>query len=273
MADGLRNKKCKHEFMITRERLTITLRRDLLKHLDATIDGKTVRNRSHAIERVLAEKFGDTFARTAVILGGGEGVRGDDGTRVSPLTVSVDGVPLVERHIAMLKDAGVTTVILAVGRFGDAVRAIVGDGARFDIKVMYMENDHGTAGVLRQARSILRETFVMFNGHIIVEDVDLVDMFVFHKHARAQLTMAVTPVADPHAYGMVRMRGNRITAFVEKGDAAISHLINAGMYIVEPEVCDLVRPEEESLERDIFPHIVAQQKMFGYLLDRQWDHV
>ncbi len=258
--------------MIKRERLTITLRRDLLRQIDEIIDGKNVRNRSHAIEKILIEKFGDTFLRTAVILGGGAGIT-IDGVKTSPLVAIVDGVPLVERHIALLKDAGVTEVILAVGAFGDAVRAIVGDGSRYDIKVVYIENDHGTASVLRQARSILTEPFVMFNGHIIVDHVDLTDMFVFHKNAKARITIAVTTVPDPDNYGSLRMRGNKVVSFVEKQSANTAHLINAGMYIIDPSVCALVRPDEESLEHNIFPHIIQQGGMYGYMLDVPWQRV
>ena len=258
--------------MMKRERLTITLRRDLLRHIDETIDGNTVRNRSHAIEKILVEKFGDTFFRKAVILGGGEGII-VDGVRTSPLVARVDGVTMVERHIRMLKEFGVTNIILAVGAFGDDVRAIVGDGAALDVRVMYVEHDHGTASVLRQARSVLNEPFVMFNGHIITQGVDLADMFVFHKNTKALATVAVTTVADPSSYGVLRMRGNRVVAFGEDADGAAAHLVNAGMYILEPEVCSLVRPEEESLERDVFPQIIAQKKMYGYLLDTPWQRV
>ncbi len=259
--------------MITRERLTITLRKDLLRCIDDNIDGKTIRNRSHAIEKVLIEKFGDAFLKTAIILGGGKGIT-IDGVPTSPLCVNVDGIPLVERHISLLKDVGVTTVILAVGDFGGPVRKIVGDGSRYNIRVVYVEHDHGTAGVLRQMRSLLSEPFIMFNGHIVVQDVDLLDMLALHRTTHALGTIAVTTISDPESYGIVRLRGVRIVEFLS-GDrsSTSSHLINAGMYILDPSVCTMVRPGEESLEHDIFPQIIAQRKLYGYMLDVPWKRI
>jgi len=260
--------------MTKRERLTITLRSDLLKHVDHMIDGKEARNRSHAIETALAEKFGGTSVNSAIILGGGKGVS-VNGKKTSPLLVKHGGKLLIERHIEKLKSIGVRELILAVGDFGDAVRDVVGDGAAHDLKVVYFEHDFGTAGALRQARSILKNTFIMFNGHIVVDDLDLEDMIVAHKNEKALMTMALVSVPAPESYGQVVLRGTTVTDYVEKpgNDKTVSHIVNAGVYLIESDVCQQVRPEKESLEKDVIPSLVADNQLRGYMLDVPWERI
>ena len=259
------------DIMHKRERLTITLRKDLLQQIDHMVHDDIARNRSNAIEQVLADKFGHTLARRALILGGGAGVN-DGGEVISPLLVRVDGKLLIERHIARLKSVGIEEVILSVGQFGDTVRDAVGDGSAYDIKIVYFERDHGTASVLRQARSILKETFIMLNGHIIVDDVDFEDMIITHKKTNAMCTIGLTTVDNPGSYGQVKMRGSRVVQYVEKPgkEGSVSHVINAGIYIIEPAVCALVKPEEESVEKNIFPLLSEKGMLNGYMLDTQW---
>jgi NDP-sugar pyrophosphorylase family protein len=73
----------------------------------------------------------------------------------------------------------------------------------------------------------------------------------------------------------VQMKGNLITQFIEKPEAGekSSHLINAGVYLFNPEVCESVSSETPSLENDIFPKLAENEKLFGYLLDGEWIHI
>lgn len=257
-----------------RERLTITLRRDYLKQIDNLIDRKHVRNRSHAIEQILSDKFGETFLRSAVVLGGGSGIK-VNGKLTSPLLAEIDGIPLVKRHIEMLKSIGVEEVVFGVGKFGDDVRELIGDGSFYDMKFVFFERDFGSASVLRQAKNLLKDTFVMFNGHIIVEGVDLEDMVVFHKNLKGACTIGMSTVEHPQYYGQLIMRGNHVCAFNEKPqkNVQLSHLINAGIYVMEPEICDMVRPEKESLEQNIFPALAKQHSLYGYHIDAPWSRI
>lgn len=261
--------------MRTRERITITLRQDFLAQVDDYIGRGKARNRSHAIERILAAKFGDHNIRRAIILGGGEGVVVDAENRTSPLLARHNGRPLVEYHIEKLKSMGVEEVILAVGPFGEDVRAVVGDGSSYGVKVVYFVHGSGTASVLRQAQSMLTETFVMFNGHIIVDDIDFDDMLITHKNRKGLATVALTTVSDPGGYGQLVMRGTNVVNYVEKPGKkdTVSHMINAGIYVMEPAVCDLVESEEKSLERDVFPVLAQQGELSGYMLDVPWSRV
>ncbi len=262
--------------MSKRDRITITLKKDILKQVDSIVDGEKIRNRSHAIESILNEKFGDSFVRTAVILGGGHGVKVSgyvDNT--SPLLSLYKNKTLIEWHIEKLKKIGVEDVILAVGTFGDDVRNFIGDGEKYGINVIYFERDYGTASSIRQARNLLKETFVMFNGHIIVEKVDIKEMFITHKNSKALATIGLTTVANPSDYGQITLKGTTITKYVEKPgkNKTVSHIVNAGIYILNSSLCELVKPDEESLEVDIFPKLVKENKLQGYVIDAPWQRV
>jgi NDP-sugar pyrophosphorylase family protein len=259
---------------MNRQRLTITLRSDVLKKLDKTVDGEIIRNRSHAIETFLMEKLRSKILKKAIMLGGGEGVE-FKGKRISKLLLPIGGKTLVEQNIEILKKYGITDLILSLGDLGAQIREKLGDGSKYGIKILYFERDRGTGGVLRQAKSLLEETFLMMNGDIYLEDVDIEDIYEFHKNNKSKGTIMLAAVNDPEMLGSVFMKGNLITKFSEKpkeGDTA-SHLINGGVYLLEPEACDKVLPEEQSLENDVFPKLAKEKKLYGYLMDTPWIHL
>ncbi len=259
---------------MTRQRLTITLDDQLIKKIDKRVDGHKIRNRSHAIEAFLAEKLQSKILKRAVVLGGGKGIE-FEGKTISKLLLPVDGKTLIEKNIEILKEHGITDLILSLGGLADEIREKLGDGSAYGIKIVYFERDRGTAGVLRQAKSLLDETFLMMNGDIYLESVDLLDMYDFHKNHKAQATILLTTVNDPTLFGSVLLKGDTITRFNEKprAEEAHSHLINGGVYLFEPEVCSLVTPETVSLEGDVFPSLAESKKLHGYFLDTPWIHL
>ncbi len=259
---------------MARQRLSITLDDQLLQKIDKRVDGRKIRNRSHAIEAFLSEKLQSKILKRAIVLGGGKGIE-FEGKKISKLLLPIDDRTLIEKNIEILKEHGITDLILSLGNMGEQIREKLGDGSKYGIKVLYFERDHGTAGVLRQAKSVLDETFIMMNGDIYLDNIDLLDMYDFHKGHKAKATIMLTTVNDPSALGSILLKGDRIVKFFEKPekDKAYSHLINAGVYLFEPEVCSMVSPEEASLESNIFPALAEEQRLYGYFLDKQWIHL
>ena len=165
-----------------RERLTITLRSDLLGDVDAMIDGTKVRNRSHAIELLVSKAIEARKVRKALILAGGKG------TRMRPFTyempkpmIPVKGKPLVQHIIELCRKYDVRDIIMSVGYMGDKIRQHFGDGNHLGVNITYVFEDEelGTAGPLHLARDRLDGPFLMFNGDIL-SDVDLGDLMRFH---------------------------------------------------------------------------------------------
>lgn len=261
---------------MARIRLTITLDKALVEKLDRKIDGFKMRNRSHAIETFLNEKLQSNILRKALILGGGQGIE-FEGKIISKLLLPVKGgKTLIENNIEVLKEYGVTDIILSSGDLGAQLREKLKDGSGYGIKIVYFERDNsGTGSALRRSRTILNETFFMMNGDILLEGIDFGDMYEFHKGHKGFGTMLLATANDPTALGSIFMKGSRISKFSEKptGQEKMSYLINAGVYLFEPQVCNMTMPESASLEHDVFPKLVEEGKLFGYNLDVPWVHL
>src|SRR5665213_2280522 len=181
----------------------------------------------------------------AVILVGGEG------TRLRPLTSTVPKpvVPLVDRPfisfmLEWLKGHGIDDVIMSCGFLATSVRNVLGDGSGLGIRLRFVEepDPRGTAGALKFAESMLDERFLMLNGDVLT-DIDLTVQIAQHERTGARATLALVPVEDPTAYGLVQLEEDRsVRDFVEKpsSDQIDTNLISAGAYVLEREVLDLV---------------------------------
>jgi len=256
-----------------KEKIAITVDRKLLSHVDRMIDGSKVKSRSHAIELLLSMSVNGA-SKMAVILAGGKG------TRLRPITyeipkalIPVHDRTLTEHLFDMFKRHDINNIIMAVGHMSDKIKRHYGDGSRFNMNISYVEENEpmGTAGPLRLAKNSLRETFIATNGDEL-KDIDLGAMYDFHKRNNAVVTIALTTVSDPSQYGVARLDGAKILEFVEKpkkGEAP-SNLINSGLYIMEPEVIDLIKPGFCMSEKDVFPILAKQGKLFGFPFSGQW---
>jgi NDP-sugar pyrophosphorylase family protein len=111
------------------------------------------------------------------------------------------------------------------------------------------------------------------NGDVLT-DMDLTSLMEFHRDRRAEGTIALHPVADPSAFGVVPTDSEgRVTAFVEKPprDEAPTNEINAGTYVLEPSVLERI-PEggRVSIERETFPAMVRDGNLFARSDDSYW---
>ena len=126
-------------------------------------------------------------------------------------------------------------------------------------------------------RSMLADRFLVLNGDVLC-DLDLSALLRVHESAGARATIALHPVADPSAYGLVRRsESGEITEFLEKPepDQIDTDEINAGAYVLERSVLELIPPDREvSIEREVFPRLVGGE-LYGApargLLDRHRD--
>lgn len=255
-----------------KERVTFTIESSILDSVDKTIDGYKVKNRSHAVELLLMNGLRDKSLNKALILAGGKGERLKPITNEMPKPmVPLQGKPILQHAVDLMKKYGITEIYISIGYKGDKIKEYFGDGSRFGVKIFYIEEDKplGTAGPLKLAKQYLTETFVMCNADEL-KDIDLLDMFLFHKEKNAKATIALTTVADPSAYGVASLQGNWIQEFIEKPKNPPSNLINAGLYILEPEVIDMVPEGFAMIEKQIFPKIAEEKKLLGYSFTGQW---
>lgn len=203
-------------------------------------------------------------------------------TRLRPLSYAlpkllfpVAGKPVLERTIEHLSSFGVDEVILAVNYLADQLREYFGETYR-GVRVRYSLEPKplGTGGPIAFARRFYKgETLLAMNGDILSE-IDLNAMSRLHKSNDALATIALHQVDDPSRFGVVRLdEHSRIREFVEKPKLADapSRLINAGVYLMEPEVIDRI-PEGRKviIEREVFPDLADEGRLFGYVHSGTW---
>lgn len=216
----------------------------------------------------------------ALILAGGLG------TRLRPLVqdkpkpmAGVNGKPFLEHQLAFLRRFGLSHFVLCVGYRRRQIQEYFGDGSPWDVRIDYAveEEPLGTAGALKNAQAFVDGPFLVLNGDSFF-DADLSHLLRFHEEtrqtARAYMgTIALTRVPDAEAYGTVHMEpdNNRIVKFAEKASStahlALSHYINAGIYVLEPEVLQRIPAREKvSIERDVFPQLLDGGHLYGCYL-------
>jgi mannose-1-phosphate guanylyltransferase len=214
----------------------------------------------------------------AIVLVGGEG------TRLRPLTLTVPkpALTLVDRPflaymIEWLAGHGVTEVVLACGFLPDVLReALAGEEERAGVAIEFVVEPErrGTAGAIRFAADELgdrlEERFLALNGDVLT-DLDLSALLRAHADRGAKATLGLHPVDDSSAYGLVSRDGaGAVVEFLEKTGEAAPGEVNAGMYVLERSVLDLIPPGEEvSIERDVFPRLVGDG-LHGIRLDGYW---
>ena len=217
----------------------------------------------------------------ALILAGGKG------TRLRPLTVytpkpivPVLNRPLLHYQIAILEKAGISDVTLSLSYQPDKIQDILGDGSELGVNLRYLTESSpmGTAGAFKFAAGAIRETTVVFNGDILT-DVDLANVIATHRDNKAAATIVLAPVDDPSRFGLVQTKKNgEIQRFLEKPSAETLkkikiNTINAGIYVLEPKVLDLIpEGENKSFEYDVFPAIIEKKLPFfaHVLTDQYW---
>lgn len=214
----------------------------------------------------------------AVVLVGGFG------TRLRPLTNDVPKPMLPVMHRPMivglverLADGGVTDVVLALGFKPEPFQEAFPGGRHDDVRIHYAVEPEplDTAGAIAfAARSAgVDNTFVVANGDIIT-DLPIADLVSAHRRSGARATLHLTPVADPSAFGVVETdETGRVRRFVEKPQPGEtdSKQINAGTYVFEPSVLDLVAPDERvSVERIVFPRLAEVGGLYGMTTEDYW---
>ena len=213
----------------------------------------------------------------AVILVGGQG------TRLKPLSdylpkamMPVLNRPFLEHAIVYLKKLGAIEVTLALSHLPESIRDYFGDGSSLGLRLNYTVEDNplGTAGAVKNAEAHLNHTFAVLNGDIFT-DLDTTDMLAFHRRQKAQATIALTWVDNPSAFGIVETEtSGRVKRFMEKPspDRITTNWINAGIYILEPEVLHHIPVNTHYMfERGLFPRLLELgEPIYGYPFRGYW---
>jgi NDP-sugar pyrophosphorylase family protein len=161
----------------------------------------------------------------------------------------------------------VTDITLSLSYQPEKIEQQLGDGSNFGVKLKYTVEPQpmGTAGAYKFAEDLIREPTVVFNGDILT-DLDLKTVIRQHKERKATATIVLTPVEDASMYGVVETDADgRVLRFLEKPkpEETSCRNINAGTYVLEPSVLDLIpRGENHSFEYGLFPNLLQKSEPF-----------
>jgi mannose-1-phosphate guanylyltransferase len=212
----------------------------------------------------------------AIVLVGGKG------TRLRPLTLTAPkpmlptaGVPFLTHLLSRIKAAGVDHVILGTSYRPEVFSEYFGDGSALGLDMEYVVEAEplGTGGGIGNVSHLLRgDTALIFNGDVL-SGCDLPGLLSHHREVGAEVTLHLTKVSDPRAFGCVPTDAEgRVTAFLEKDPNPVTDQINAGTYVFARSVVESIptgRPV--SVERETFPQLLADGALVsGYVDSSYW---
>jgi mannose-1-phosphate guanylyltransferase/phosphomannomutase len=218
-------------------------------------------------------------------------ISGGWGTRLRPLTCTLPkslmpivNKPVIERQILLLKSAGIKEVVLAVSVMADIIQDYFKDGKNLGIKIRYTDekNPLGTAGAIKLAEDYLKDdNFFMLNGDVIL-NFDFKAMIQVHDKYKGLGVIATKIVPDPSRYGVIiaEEKSYKILQFLEKSEynppngKNIPMSINAGVYLLEPDVFQYIKPKKKvSMEREVFPNLANEDKLYHYSIPGIWKDI
>ena len=207
---------------------------------------------------------------------------GGQGTRLRPLTLSAPkpmlptaGVPFLTHLFSRVKAAGVRRVVLSTSYRSGVFADHFGTGADLGLELEYVTESEplGTGGGIRNVLDRVRsEDVLVFNGDVL-SGVDLRKLVETHRNGRADVTLHLTRVEDPRAFGSVPTDAEgRVQAFLEKSPEPVTDQVNAGCYVFRRSVLESIpagRPV--SVERETFPGLLAAGAVvLGYVDSTYW---
>lgn len=203
----------------------------------------------------------------AILLVGGQG------SRLRPLTVTTPkpmlpaaGVPFITHQLARARDAGIEHVVLSTSFKAELFEEYFGDGSGLGIDLEYVTETEplGTGGGIRNVADRLRggpdDAVVVMNGDVL-SGLDMGGLLRRHASSGADVTLYLTRVDDPRAFGLVPTdRQGRVTAFLEKPtrpEEIETDQVNAGCYVFRRSVLERIPPGRPvSVERETFPGLL-----------------
>jgi dTDP-glucose pyrophosphorylase len=205
---------------------------------------------------------------------------GGKGTRLHPLTktlpkpmIPVAGRPILERLVLHLVGFGIRRIFLSVGYMSGIVEDYFADGRRYGCEIEYLREDQprGTAGALSLLPDKPDHPVVVMNGDLVT-GVNLADMMAFHLGGRYSASVGVREFLYTVPFGTVDTDGARIRRILEK--PTNTWLVNAGTYILNPDLIARIPPEGECLMTSVIEEALTRKELLGaYHFRDHWTDV
>lgn len=203
----------------------------------------------------------------AVILAGGKGTRLGNLTKEIPKPmIKIGDKPVLEHQIETLINNGINEIILIVGHLHEIILNYFGNGEKFNINIDYIiENEPlGTAGALYYLKNKVKDDFILLYGDVMF-DINFERFIEYHKIKKSIATLYVHPNSHPYDSDLIILdRSNRVVEIEfknNKRDYYYNNCVNAGVYIMNEEILNLVqKPEKLDLEKDLVSKLVNEKK-------------
>ena len=254
-----------------KHRTSIEFPEDLWRQLSSRIPAR--RRTSFIIEAVREKLIRESMK--CLILCGGLGVgMGPLSKSIPKAMMPVGYKPLLEHIICKFRDQGFNYFILAVSHLSEHIIRYFGDGSLLGVRIDYSVEKIplGTAGAIKNAEDKLNGRFLVVYGDILFDGLNIGSLLRFHEEKNAVATMALAKVEDASRFGLVSLdEDGRVIAFREKPKQPVPGLVNAGIYVFEPEILEYIPALTYcSLEEHIFPALIERGRLYAYPFNGYW---
>ncbi len=246
-------------------KIAISMDKALLDSVDSRVDGAVIRSRSQAIEFFLHRGLIEQAPDTAVLL-----IRGDH----QELSLQqIKGATLIKKQLDLFYSNGIKNVFI-VTQHTKTMNQLLGEVSDSPVNVKIFErNVRGNAEALKAMQENLqRNSFVVMSGDIY-NDFDLRSMIKRHVESNRIGTIGLMTREKVDKYGTAVMDGNLVVDFEEKSSETKSHVVNAGIYILKPEIFDLYKEATVSIERDLIPQLAKMKQLMGFFTHGDYLHL
>ena len=257
-----------------KEKISITLERELIEEIDSFVDGIRIRNRSQAVEFLLRKSLSEK--RTAVVLAGGEEEKLKVCGVYKPI-LEYKGYSAIEHIVRNLRKYRFTEIyIIGRKRVLSEIFKVLGDGSDYGVELRYVEEKpekpvtkQDTARTLKLVNGKIKKPFLCLYCDVIF-NFDLNAVWNFHLKTASIATLVVKTSPKPQEWGNVGLEGENVVEFIEKPKKAKNYLVFSGVFVASPE---LLAQQGNSLEYEIFPNLAKKRLLAGYVISGFCEHV
>ncbi len=254
-----------------KQKISITINKEILKRIDSVVDNVIIRNRSQAIEHLVNNALGEN--RAAVILSGGDEKSMKISENEYRITARIGKSTLVEKAVKKLRQNSFKNIfIIARSNILTKVFEILKDGSSYGVKVSYVEEkkSNGSAESLRLLNGKLNFSFLVVFGDIIFDKINIEELWNQHVRQNAIATLMLTTSPKPSSKGIVKMEGTKILKFEQKPEHSDIYIGFSSMFAAEPEILSY---RGQSLEYDVFPKLAEKGLLEGHLSSEKEVHI
>ncbi|MDC7279108.1 HAD-IIIA family hydrolase [Butyrivibrio fibrisolvens] len=206
----------------------------------------------------------------AVIMAGGQGKRiSEIFPDIPKPMIPIEGVPVLEREISVLREQDITEIILTVGYKAKKIIEYFGDGNKYGVNIEYYveEQPLGNAGALYEIKSKLTEDFLLLNADSLF-NVDFQRFIEYHNRKGGKATIFTHPNSHPYDSSLIIAKDGKVTDWIMKDEEHpkfYQNRVNAGLHILSPKLLN-ERPNTEKvdLDKQILQPLVKSEDLYCY---------